>query len=206
MTLNYRLGLLGFFAHPALSAESAQGVSGNYGLLDQVEALKWVRKNIAQFGGDPTRVLIFGESAGGHSVGQLMATPLARGLFHAAVAQSGIGVHQFLHLRRDVGYARAAEDGGAAFGESVVPGPHEEQLKALRAMQPDQLLSAVQRNPAVTDLLHPIVDGWVLPKSAAAIFNAGEAAPVPLIIGTNADEGTILYPLIQVPLLGLSPP
>ena len=92
VTLNYRLGPLGFLAHPALAAESPRHSSGNYGLLDQIAALQWVRRNISRFGGDPARVTVFGESAGGMSVGALIASPLAKGLFHRAILESGTGI------------------------------------------------------------------------------------------------------------------
>src|SRR6185436_12859543 len=99
VSINYRLGALGYLAHPQLSAESEHGVSGNYGLLDQIEALRWVQRNIAEFGGDPNRVTIFGESAGGGSVFSLLVSPLAKGLFHRAIAQSGPALN-FAHLKK----------------------------------------------------------------------------------------------------------
>src|SRR5436190_16116692 len=107
VTLNYRLGPLGFLAHPALAAESPQRASGNYGLLDQIAALQWVKRNIARFGGDPSRVTIFGESAGGMSVGSLIASPLAKGLFQRAILESGTGVGGIGVMSRDTAQAVA---------------------------------------------------------------------------------------------------
>src|SRR5438128_10383627 len=116
VTFNYRLGPLGYLTHPLLSAESEHHASGNYGTLDQVAALKWVQKNIAKFGGDPGRVTIFGESAGSWSVNQLMATPLARGLFHRAIGQSGAGFGSF-----GMAYAKAQmETAGERYIKAVL--------------------------------------------------------------------------------------
>ena len=114
VTINYRLGLMGFFAHPDLAVESPDGVSGNYGLLDQIAALEWVRDNIEAFGGDPQRVTIFGESAGGEAVLNLMTSPRARGLFHGAIAQSPSDSGRWLHLRRPALDFTSAEDAGVA--------------------------------------------------------------------------------------------
>src|SRR5207253_8299359 len=122
VTINYRLGIFGFFAHPALSAESRQHASGNYALLDQIAALQWVQKNIAAFGGDPTRVTIFGESAGSWSVNVVQATPLAQGLFHRAIGESG---GQFARTAR----LADAEKGGVSLAATV----GADSLKALRA-------------------------------------------------------------------------
>ena len=121
VTINYRLGLFGFLAHPELSAESADGVSGNYGLLDQIAALEWVRDNIAQFGGDPDRVTVFGESAGGEAVLNLMTSPRARGLFHRAIAQSPSDSGRWLHLDRSDARLRTGADAPVSVSPSWPP-------------------------------------------------------------------------------------
>jgi len=204
VTVNYRLGIFGFFAHPELTAESANNSSGNYGTLDQIQALRWVKENIAAFGGDPDNVLIFGESAGAHSVGQIMASPLSQGLVHKAIAQSGIGTHQYTPLRNSRRGWRSGEEQGVDFARATgIEGP--DQLVRLRAMSAQELVTALENNPGMDALSHPVVDGWVLPKSTAAIFAAGEQAPIPLMIGTNADEGTLLGPLIGSPFVKRSP-
>ncbi|MEI6500352.1 MAG: carboxylesterase/lipase family protein [Armatimonadota bacterium] len=187
VTINYRLGDLGFFCHPALTAESAHHASGNYGLLDQVAALQWVRDNIAAFGGDPGRVTIFGESAGAVSVGLLMASPLARGLFHRAIMESGSAPLRMktreemetrgLELQRKLG---------------VADGP--EALAQLRALPADKLLVSGAGDDAlpgmsVRNLL--CVDGYFLPEAPAKVYAEGRQAAVPLLAGTNADEGTL---------------
>ncbi len=194
VTINYRLGVLGFFAHPALSAESPRGSSGNYGTLDQIAALRWVKRNIAAFGGNPNNVTIFGESAGGHSVGQLMASPLARGLFHRAIAQSGSGSHQLLELARATPGKPAAEQAGVALADALGVSGGPDALGQLRAVDVDTLLDVSATLPDVGNVYHPVVDGWVLPRPVAAIFEAGEQAPVPLLIGSNADEGRLFEP------------
>ena len=119
VTINYRLGVLGFLAHPELSAESPHGASGNYGQLDQIESLRWVKRNIAAFGGDPDNVTIFGESAGGQAVTQLMVSPPAAGLFHRAISESGVGVHVHTLLNKPGFTPFSAESRGEAFAERV---------------------------------------------------------------------------------------
>jgi para-nitrobenzyl esterase len=204
VSINYRLGIMGFFAHPELTEESAHNSSGNYGTLDQIQALKWVKENIAAFGGDPDNVLIFGESAGAHSVGQIMASPLSRGLMHKAIAQSGIGTHRYTPLRNSAGTWRSAEEQGIEFASSVgIDG--DDQVLRLRAISAEQLAAAFEENPHLDALSHPVIDGWVLPKSTAATFAAGEQAQIPFMIGTNADEGTLLGRLIGSPFITRSP-
>ena len=176
VTLNYRLGALGFLAHPALSRESEHGVSGNYGLLDQLVALQWVRANIAAFGGDPGNVTLFGQSAGAISIGILMVSPLAEGLFHKAIAESGslLGIAKPL---LEVAEARAA---------AAAP-----DVAALRALSAAEVL---QRLPSAATLsagphYYPVVDGYVLPNDAEVLAGTVSRAKVPLLIGHNADEG-----------------
>jgi para-nitrobenzyl esterase len=201
VTINYRLGPLGYFAHPALSAESENGVSGNYGTLDQIAALRWVRDNIAAFGGDPSNVTIFGESAGGESVADMMASPLARGLFHRAIMQSASTGETLVHLKRPVLGRMAAEEAGRVFGEKTCGDDDlDDPIKALRAMPPEELFAAFREFSEFQTYSYPIVDGYVLPKSVVGTFMDGEQAPVPLMAGSNADEGTLLFDFGKDPL------
>ena len=184
VTLNYRLGPLGFLAHPALAAESPHHATGNYGLLDQIAALEWVKRNIARFGGDPSRVTIFGESAGGMSVGSLIASPLAKGLFHRAILESGTGVSIGI-TPRDT--ARAI---GLRFAESVgVRGEGAAAAAQLRALNPDTLLAASTAASVGGPKFFPVADGWVLPRPVDSALLSGKANFVPVIAGTNRDEG-----------------
>jgi para-nitrobenzyl esterase len=200
VTINYRLGPFGFFAHPALSKESEKNVSGNYGLLDQIAALQWVRKNIAAFGGDPNCVTIFGESAGGGSVCHLIVCPLAEGLFQRAIAQSGTahGVHRRLHETR-----RGVES-AEAMGETLAKGlgcDGADALVALRAKSPDEILAAAKPSQGLFGKgtkFWPIVDGWVVPDDPPLLFKEGKVHPVPLIIGSNADDASIFLKQLQV--------
>ena len=195
VTINYRLGPFGFFAHPALTAESASGTSGNQGFRDQIAALAWVRDNIASFGGDAGNVTIFGESAGSMSVSLLQASPLARGLFHRVIGQSG-GIFGPMTFRdRSTPYAKSAESIGEEFAAALAAEGEDASLQALRALSAEHVLSTFLSNPAFSGGLG-IVDGEVLPDEAAAIFEAGEQADVPVLIGSNADEGTALFPYI----------
>lgn len=190
VTLNYRLGILGFFAHPELSAESEAGVSGNYGLYDQILALKWVQDNIAAFGGDPQKVTIGGQSAGGGSVLSLMASPLARGLFRGAAVESGLFNPTFY---RPHSLAQQEAD-GEAFARRLGAG----SLRQLRAASVAQLLSCPwdpQTYPdAYTPMtLSPIVDGVLLPEPVEDAIAHGASREVSLIIGSNSDEFATLY-------------
>ena len=183
--LNYRIGIFGFFAHPALSAESPHRASGNYGLLDQIAALKWVKDNIGAFGGDPERVTVFGESAGAVSIAVLMTSPLAKGLFSQAILHSP-----------DLPYLAtlaAAEKSGATLGAN---------LAALRRTSAMELLAHnddfFPQHP-VGSLMSPsfpapIVDGYVLPAQPRARFAAGTVNAVPAIVGIAADEGRMFSP------------
>lgn len=190
VTTNYRLGRFGFVAHPQLSQESAQGVSGNQGLRDQIAALEWVRDNIAQFGGDPNNVTIFGESAGSLSVSLLHASPLAHGLFHRAIGQSG-GAFQPLSFRdQAASYSEPAEAVGERFGTALAGEGGDASLAALRTLPAERVLE-VQADPQFSDYgTLAIVDGQVIPEEVATIFETGKQADVPVLIGSNADEGT----------------
>ncbi len=182
VTINYRLGVFGYLAHPLLSAESDHGASGNYGTLDQVAALGWVQRNIASFGGDPDRVAIFGESAGSWSVNHMMATPLARGLFQGAIGESGGGFGSVGHARPKT----ENEAAGERFVEALVG--TETSLDAMRATSADEVIGASFPATRAT------VDGWVFPDTIYNIFAAGQQHDVPVIIGSNADEGTMFTP------------
>jgi para-nitrobenzyl esterase len=179
VTANYRVGAFGFLAHPALSAESPHGASGNYGLLDAIAALRWVRENVAAFGGDPARITAFGESAGAALVALLMTSPLAAGAFDRAILQSPGSFRPLCTLAE-------AEAAGAIAGSS---------LADLRALAPAAVLALNGKiGPAVRGLtigrpLRPIVDGWSIVEDEARAFRSGTVAAVPAIVGTNADEG-----------------
>jgi para-nitrobenzyl esterase len=178
---NYRLGVFGFLAHPWLTAESAHKASGNYGMLDQVAALEWVRKNIAAFGGDPHRVTIGGESAGSLSVSALMASPLSRDLFQQAVGESGA----FFGAVGGRGSNSLAESEkqGAAFAASLGAA----SLAEMRAKSAADLLAAATKTNNGFGFW-PNVDGYFLPTEVQAIFAAGKQSQVPLLAGWNADE------------------
>jgi len=184
VTINYRLGAFGFLAHPALAAESPHHAAGNYGLLDQIAALQWVKRNIARFGGDPSRVTIFGESAGGMSVGSLIASPLAKGLFQRAILESGTGVGIGI-ARRDTAAAVAVQ-----FAQSLGVSGGSDVATRLRAINPDSILAASLRlGPSGDVRFWPVVDGWVLPLPVDSALLTGRANLVPTIAGTNRDEG-----------------
>ncbi len=176
VSMDYRLGIFGFFAHPDLAKESPRHASGNYGLLDQLAALQWVHKNIAHFGGDPGNVTLFGESAGSFSVSGLVASPLAKNLFQHAIGESGAMFSQALPLTA----LADAEAEGVKFA-----GPAS--LADLRAKPAADLLKASMEQKTIrfsTD-----VDGYFLPESTFAIYSAGKQSHVPLLAGWNADEG-----------------
>lgn len=180
VSINYRLGVFGFLAHPELSAESSQGISGNWGILDQIAALKWVQQNIASFGGDPANVTIDGQSAGGLSVMYLLASPMARGLFAKAIAQSGYMITT-PELKEAKYGLPSAEQSGVALAAAL----HKPDIKALRAMDAEELTSA-----AVMAQFKPFgaVDGYVLKRQLVDTFDKGEQAPVPLMAGFNSGE------------------
>jgi para-nitrobenzyl esterase len=170
VSLNYRVGALGFVAHPDLTKESEHGASGNYGLLDQIAALKWVQSNIAQFGGNPNQVTIFGQSAGSMSLSALTASPLAHGLFHRVIAESGALFG--LMPSRD-----AAEKTGVRLATSL----GASSIAELRSRPADAFVGA-------SIPFAPIVDGWVLPENVQTIFSKGRQNDAALIVGWNANE------------------
>lgn len=180
VSINYRLGVLGFLAHPELSAESEHNVSGNYGVLDQIEALRWVQRNIAAFGGDVANVTIAGESAGGLSVMYLLASPMARGLFSKAIAQSAYMISSPELRTRGQGEPSSEEIGVYLAGRLQA-----ESIAALRAMDARALVDgavAAQYAPFGT------IDGHVLPRQLVETFDRGEQAPVPVLAGFNSGE------------------
>ena len=179
VTVNYRLDVFGFLALPALAAESPRHASGNYGLLDQVAALRWVRRNIAAFGGDPEAVTIGGESAGSMSVSALMASPLSKGLMQRAIGESGAALANLAPQP-----LAEAERQGEAFRRHV----GADSLAQLRAMPADALLAAC--NDAGVPEFGPDIDGWFLPRPPAEIYRDGEQAHVPLLVGSNSQEGS----------------
>ncbi|MBV9927935.1 MAG: carboxylesterase family protein [Acidobacteria bacterium] len=178
VTLNYRLGLFGFFAHPELSKESTQHASGNYGLLDQAAALRWVHENIAAFGGDPRRITVAGESAGSASVSAQMASPLSRDFIAGAIGESG----SVLSTMRAVPLAQA-EEVGAKFATEI----GASSLAALRALPTEKLMEATGKQP----FRFPIaVDGYFFNEPPHETYAAGRQAHVPLLVGWNSEEMT----------------
>ncbi len=186
VSINYRLGALGFMAHPALTAESDRKLSGNYGLLDQIAALEWVRDNIANFGGDPNQVTLFGESAGAADIGTLIASPLARGLFRRAIIQSG-GYPLY-----NTTTVRDAEASGVKLMSALGVGDGPAQLEKMRALSWQEIFAEAQ-NAAPGAFSRALVDGWLLPKPAAEIFEAGEQNPTEIVIGSNANEWLMYF-------------
>ncbi len=192
VSVNYRLGVLGYLAHPELSAESPQKVSGNYGVLDQIAALQWVQRNIAAFGGDPRQVTIAGESAGSWSVNTLVASPLARGLFVRAIGQSGGRFGPGVFLREGRPGQPSAEEAGIELARALLGGTPDRALPALRSAPIDALLRTRVRTEET-------VDGWVLPDEIRTIMAERRHNNVPVIVGSTADEATSLVPADYVP-------
>ncbi len=194
VTINYRMDIFGYFSHRELTAESANHSSGNYGTLDQIEALRWVRRNIAAFGGNPANVTIMGESAGALSVTHLMASPLATGLFQRAIAESAY-LPPIPELREGRFGLPAAEQAGAALAAAA----NAPTLHALRTLDPQSLLEASERTHFVTQ---SVVDGWVQPREILETFEQGREQHVPLIIGFNRDEARsfVGYPGVVPPI------
>src|SRR5690606_21421841 len=176
--INYRLGHLGFFAHPALEGEDDRVVH-NFALLDQIAALNWVRDNIAAFGGDPDNITLFGESAGARSVLSLLASPLAEGLFHKAIVQSG-------YTLPDTPREQALKQGEALARHFGLENATAEQLRAIPADAFWPLESPLNIAPA------PIVGDCVLPEAMLDVFFAARQHPVPVMIGSNSDEASVM--------------
>jgi para-nitrobenzyl esterase len=183
VSINYRLGIFGFFAYPPLSAESPHHVSGNYGQLDQLAALRWVQKNIGLFGGDIHRVTVAGASSGSLDICNLMASPLSAGLFQRAILQSGVCVDSiFPSLKR-------AEAGGSKMADRLRPQAGPRSLATLRSLPVERVLDVVANDPQID--LEPTIDGWFLKSQPAAIFARGEQANIPVLVGSNENEVSI---------------
>jgi para-nitrobenzyl esterase len=190
VSINYRLGPFGFVAHPALTAESKQRASGNQGMLDMVAALEWVQKNIAAFGGDPKRVTIFGESAGGGAVAALMIIPQAKGLFHRAIAESPY-VHGWDRpLSKMARGWEPAENAGLELGKAL----GNKDLAGMRAASTAEIMNVADEGPLFRwsgTMWAPNVDGWVIPDDPIAMYADGRQHKVPLIAGVNDNEGSL---------------
>ncbi|HWA92435.1 MAG TPA: carboxylesterase family protein [Rhizomicrobium sp.] len=195
VSLNYRLGALGFFDHPALKTETGFD-SGNFGLLDQIAALHWVQRNIASFGGDPSKVTIFGESAGGVSVNDLIASPLARGLFIRAISESGLGLHE-------VASGAEAEKASVDFGARIgVTGSDANALARLRRVKANDILK--QQGGMGEGHVGPYVDGKVITADVSTLYGKGEIAKVDYIAGSNSNEASLAPALGMDPVKGLA--
>ena len=179
VTFNYRLGVFGFLATPQLASEQG-GSAGNYGLMDMVAALSWVKRNIATFGGDPNCVTIFGESAGSFAVSTLMAAPSAQGLFHRAIGESGGALNSDAHATESLAVVSPKDEAWA-----IDAGAHS--LADLRALSTDQILAAAAAKSSVR--FGPIIDGKFLSESVLERYNSGKQAKIPLLAGFNRDEG-----------------
>lgn len=195
VTVNYRLGRLGFLAHPGLSREASYGASGNYGLLDQLAAVRWIGRNGAAFGGDPERITIFGQSVGASSVHCLMSSPLAAGTFHRAIGQSG-GAFDRTMLSLD-----AAERAGAAFAQSLgassIDDLRDQPARTVQLFRPDtgalaEIYDSGDERAVTRDTAWAIIDGHFLREPVFDTFARGAQNDVPLITGSNADEGSTL--------------
>ncbi|HEY5106743.1 MAG TPA: carboxylesterase family protein [Caulobacteraceae bacterium] len=184
VTFGYRVGALGFLASTELTKESPNHASGDYAFQDQIAALQWVKTNIGAFGGDSSRVTIFGQSAGAMSVSMLLASPLAKGLFQGAIGESG-GVFEPLQLAPNWMLKNAEKDGDA-YEASL--GVHS--LAEFRRLPPERLLGG--------NVAHPVIDGYVLPRSPYAVFAAGEQTDVPMLVGSNEQEARSLVDLSKV--------
>jgi para-nitrobenzyl esterase len=179
VTYNYRLGVFGFFSHPELTKESGRNASGNYGLMDLAAALRWVQKNIAQFGGDPDRVTIFGVSAGAGLVSNLVGSPQAKGLFHRAIAQSGAWMG--IRIGKSMTLAQA-EAAGVKTAEAL----GSKSLSELRARSAQDLMKSGRGTG-------PITDGWFIPEDLSIIYDRGKQNDVDILVGSNQDEGTFFF-------------
>lgn len=199
VTINYRLGAFGYMAHPALSADDPRGVSGNYGTLDQIAALEWVRDNIAAYGGNPDQVTIFGESAGAWSVTELMSAPLANGLFHGAILQSGASTYHLGQLDSDgVGWPSGHATGLKVSAALGLENPSASDLRALPAADIQAVITE-----DMSEGFHHVRDGVVFPMNVGHAFQTGQINSVPMMAGYNADEGTLFFPTDQQPSVWL---
>ncbi len=190
VSINYRLGAFGYLAHPALTEEA--GTSGNYGLQDQIAALEWVRDNASLFGGDPNNVTVFGESAGAQSITELMAAPLADGLYHKVILQSGASTFNANHLSKPaINGGPSAEDIGAQFLEELAS--PEATVEAMRAIPASAIITHAEKRTDLARYFLPIIDDHIIPEMIAKRIRDGGTPRVPMIVGFNADEGSIFY-------------
>jgi para-nitrobenzyl esterase len=194
VTLNYRLGPFGFLAHPLLSRESPRGVSGNYGLQDQLAALRWVGENIASFGGDTTRITLFGQSAGASSICYLMVNPLTKGLFHRAIAQSApFWIQQVDHPMYET--LESMEGTGEELARALGSGSSTDVLGDMRSRSPEELIRAAGLKTGILPGgMHfgPVIDGWLLPDRPEFLFSRGEQHEVDMLVGSNKDEASFM--------------
>lgn len=187
VTINYRLNIFGYFAHPELSAESENGVSGNYGVTDQIQALRWVKENIAAFGGDKDNVTIAGHSAGAYSVCLLMATPLTKGLFHKAIAQSGI--LPSMSMLKVAGYGKpSAELSGKSYAELL----GKSTLKDLRSLPAESLVAPLRAMNSREQIPDVVVDGWLFEKQLIEMFEEGSEHDLPFMVGYTTSESSYM--------------
>lgn len=186
VSFNYRVGRFGFFAHPALTKEDPDALQGNYALLDQIAALKWVQRNIKRFGGDPANVTLFGESAGGISVIDLMTAPLARGLFQKAIVESGGGRNTVLAMKS----LREGEAAGIAFADKVgIKGEDAQALAALRDLPFEKVVAGLNMMTMGTPTYAgPMIDGKILKEAPEQVFSAGREAKIPIMVGANSAD------------------
>ncbi|MBK7215333.1 MAG: carboxylesterase family protein [Bacteroidales bacterium] len=196
ITIQYRLGALGFLVHPGLENENTQGISGNYAIFDQILALQWIQQNAAAFGGDPSKVMIFGESAGGVNVGNLLLMPLAQNLFQRACIESAVP---------SLGIYETEKEKGIAFADAIIPsGSDSAKIAYLRSLPADSLVlqggsplsgGFVQMN------WRPVADGTVFPGLPEEVIQSGNFNKVPLMIGSNADEMSVSAPVTVLPVM-----
>lgn len=200
VTLNYRLTVFGFMAHPELTRESPHHASGNYGLMDQIAALQWIHDNIARFGGDPSNVTVFGQSAGAVDANVLMTSPLTKGLLHRVIAESGTVTRNpdaaTLSMTA-LGAVMKVKDGPVSYSdaaeltEAEARGAELGKLSDLRALTAPELLKTVAKpQTSIGPANGVVVDGWVLPKAPAQVFATGREQRIPLLIGNNSRERT----------------
>jgi para-nitrobenzyl esterase len=186
VSMNYRLGALGFMAHPLLSMESPRHTSGNYFMMDQIAALQWVKRNIAAFGGDPDNVTLAGQSAGAVSTASLVVSPLAEGLFAKAIIESGPS--------NGISPPAPTLAEAEAIGEAYMSSRGAHTIEEMRAMPAMDAVTFRPTDPPSPALLEPMIDGYLIPKQPADIFIAGQEAKIPIIIGTTAAESAMMQP------------
>jgi para-nitrobenzyl esterase len=193
VSANYRLGPFGFLAHPALTAQSDHHASGNYGLMDQIQVLKWMRENVAHFGGDPDQITVMGQSAGAVDICLLMASPRAKGLFRRAILESGDCQSVLNEDRVQAMHYNQISDAAEASGERLAQDLHVESgsnaARQLRAISAADILETWSRDRTIK--FSAIVDGWIVPEQPARTFAEGREMAIPVLVGSNANEATV---------------